>query len=193
MSEPPPSLNPFWTSSANLLYFEDMDQIKALLTNERLMAGGMALIAAFALGMALVAQYAFDLLPCNLCVIQRYPYGFVIAFGLLGFFWAGKSPKATAIRMFFIGVTFLANSVIAAYHTGVERHWWKSFLEGCNVPELDPNDILGSIQAAPVVRCDEIPWADPILGLSMANYNVMFCFGLAVVAFCSMYLLWHKS
>ncbi len=163
------------------------------LTNEKLMTGGMAFIAASALGMALIAQYVFDLAPCNLCVIQRYPYGFVIAFGLLGLFHANKSSKATAIRMFFIGTSFLINSAIAFYHTGVERLWWKSFLEGCNVPELDPNDILGSIAAAPIVRCDEIPWADPILGLSMANYNVIFCFGLAVIAYASMRLLWKKS
>lgn len=167
--------------------------LKTILTNGRLMTGGMALIAAAALGMALIAQYMYNLAPCNLCVIQRYPYGFVIAFGLLGVLHAGKSDKGTAVRMGFIGLTFLINAAIALYHTGVERHWWKSFLEGCSVPELDPNDILGSIKAAPNARCDEIPWADPILGLSMANYNVIFCFGLAVIAFLSMRLLWTKN
>ncbi|MEM6781112.1 MAG: disulfide bond formation protein B [Pseudomonadota bacterium] len=168
-------------------------KIKPYLINEKLMTLGMALIAAAALGMALIAQYVFDLAPCNLCVIQRYPYGFVIAFGLLGFFMAEKSPKATAIRMFFIGTSFLINSAIAFYHTGVERLWWKSALEGCNVPEIDPNNILASIEAAPIVRCDEIPWADPILGLSMANYNVIFCLGLAVISYISMRLLWKKD
>ena len=163
------------------------------LINDRLMMLFLGGFSALALIMAMIAQYGFDLAPCNLCVIQRYPYGFVIVFALLGLLHAGKSNKAQSIRLFFIGIALLINSLIAFYHTGVERLWWKSALEGCNVPEIDPNDILGSIQAAPVVRCDEIPWADPILGLSMANYNVAFCLGLAIIAFVSMRMLWNKA
>lgn len=170
-----------------------IQKLDPYLINDRLMMLFLGGFAAAALIMALIAQYAFDLAPCNLCVIQRYPYGFVIVFALLGFLHAGKSNKGNAVRLFFIGSALFINSLIAFYHSGVERHWWKSILEGCSVPEIDPDNILASIQAAPIVRCDEIPWADPILGLSMANYNVMFCFGLAVIAFTSMRLLWKKK
>lgn len=88
--------------------------------------------------------------------------------------------------MALIGLTFSANAVIAAYHTGVERKWWKSFLEGCSTPDLSGSidDLMARIQAAPVTTCDAIPWVDPILGLSMANYNVLFCAALAAIAFC---------
>jgi disulfide bond formation protein DsbB len=159
------------------------------------MFAALALISVFALGMALMSQYVFGLLPCNLCVIQRLPYGIVIVLGILGFFIAGKCKKTTAAIMSLTGLTFLANSVIAFYHSGVELKWWVSFLEGCSVPKLssDIKEMMAQIQAAKdVVRCDEIPWADPILNLSMANYNVVFCFGLGAVALISARLVWKK-
>jgi len=156
----------------------------------------MALIAALSLGMALISQYVFGLAPCNLCIIQRYPYGVVIALGLIGLFLAKKNRAFSVANMALISVAFFFNSVVAFYHSGVELKWWKSFLEGCAVPELSDNidEMMAQIQAATtVVPCDEIPWADPIFNLSMANYNVIFCFGLGVVAALSAFLLWKNK
>ncbi|MCI5060735.1 MAG: disulfide bond formation protein B [Alphaproteobacteria bacterium] len=169
--------------------------VTKLLSCPKFMPLAMAGIAAASLGMALMAQYVFGLEPCILCLIQRYPYGIVIALGLLGFAFSFKCRKGTSVLMALSGIAFLANSVIAFYHTGVELHWWKSHLEGCAVPDLgsDPNSILATIQASTAVRCDEIPWADPILGLSMANYNVIFCAGLGIIALISAWLMWRKS
>ena len=159
--------------------------IDTTLSDTRLIPLAMAIISAGALGLALMAQYIFGLEPCVLCVIQRYPYGIIIALGLLGFVFSWKYNKATTLSLALIGICFLANSLIAFYHSGVELHWWKSFLEGCAVPEMKGNmdQILADIQSrTKAVRCDEIPWADPIFGLSMANYNVLFCATLAILA-----------
>lgn len=171
------------------------DFIKRALGCYRSMPLFMALIAAAALGMALISQYAFGLDPCILCLYQRWPYGFVIAFGLLGFIMSFQNKRAVSIFMGFIGITFLINSVIAFYHTGVEQHWWKSHFEGCAVPDLgsDPENIIALLQTSKAARCDEIPWSDPILNLSMANYNVVFCFGLAILAFMSARLIWNNT
>lgn len=165
-------------------------------SRSKFMLAAMAFISAAALGMALLSQYVFGLQPCNLCVIQRYPYGIVIVLGIIGFFIASKCKKTTIAIMSLIGLTFLTNSVIAFYHSGVELHWWKSFLEGCSVPKLsnDINEMIAQIQATTeVVRCDEIPWADPILNLSMANYNVIFCLELGIIALISARLIWKKG
>lgn len=167
-----------------------------ILSCSKLMPLFMALISASALGMALMSQYVFGLLPCNLCIFQRYPYGIVIVLGIIGFLIAGKCKKTSTAIMSMMGITFFANSVIAFYHSGVELKWWESFLEGCKVPELSDNieEMMEQIRATKdVVRCDEIPWADPILGLSMANYNVMFCFGLGIIALISAHLIWKKA
>ncbi len=170
--------------------------IKTAMTCHRMMPLAMAVISAAALGMAFLAEYGFGLKPCILCLIQRYPYGIVIALGAIGFILSFKNKKhAVAAIMTLIGVAFLVNSVIAFYHTGVELHWWKSHLEGCAVPDLgsDPTKILENLETAKAARCDEIPWSDPILNLSMANYNVVFCLGLAIVAFISARLIWLRD
>ena len=172
------------------------DFILKFMSCHKMMPLSMALIAAVALGMALISQYQFGLEPCILCLIQRYPYGIVIALGLIGFGFSFKCKKAVSITMGLIGITFLANSVIAFYHSGVELHWWKSFLEGCAVPEMigDMDQILADIQnRTKAVRCDEIPLADPILNLSMANYNVVFCLGLGLIALASAKFIWKKN
>ncbi len=169
--------------------------IKRALTCHRAMPLALAILSAAALGMALISQYVFGLDPCILCIYQRWPYGIVIALGLMGFILSFKHKQAVAAMMGAIGLTFLANSLIAFYHTGVELKWWKSHFEGCAVPDLgsDPANILAIIEQSKAARCDEIPWSDPIFNLSMANYNVLFCFGLAVIAFMATRLIWKNK
>ena len=161
-----------------------MNLARTLLSSPRsalMLFGG---ISALALGMALIAQYVYGLQPCVLCVFQRWPFVIVIVLAAFGIYGAGKFKNVIPITLSLTTLTFAANAVIAFYHTGVERHWWKSFLEGCAVPDMKGNitDVLAQIQAAPVVRCDEIPWTDPVFGLSMANYNVALCLVLAAAA-----------
>ncbi len=159
--------------------------VNKFILNKRMMFLLMVLLSALSLITAFIAQYGFNLQPCNLCVIQRWPFVIIIVLGLIGFFLSNNNKIAIG-AMLLIGITFLSNSIIAFYHSGVERKWWKSFLEGCNVPKMEGSaeEILARIQSiTEAVRCDEIPWADPIFGLSMANYNVIFCLGLGLIAF----------
>ncbi len=161
-----------------------MTFLKNILADQRLAFLTFAALSAAALGMAFISQYVYGLQPCELCIYQRIPYAIVIAFALFGLGFGAKSRKAGTTFMALIALTFLANAVIAFYHTGVERKWWASFLEGCTIPEMKGNitDVLAQIAATPVVRCDEIPWTDPVLGLSMANYNVLACLVLMMAA-----------
>jgi len=145
----------------------------------------MGVIAALALSIALISQYFFGLYPCNLCVIQRYPYGVIILLSMIGFLFLRKNYWGRITVLAGMALTFIVNSLIAFYHSGVERLWWESFLKGCSIPPLkgDMAQILAQIeQRAHAARCDEIPWADPFIGLSMANYNVILCFALAMTA-----------
>ena len=73
-------------------------------------------------------------------------------------------------------------SAVGVYHTGVERKWWAgptSCTGGGDISNLSPADLLNQINAAPMVRCDEIPWllSDlipwDVLNLSMANFNAV--------------------
>lgn len=157
--------------------------LKSVLRHPYLSFFTFAFGSAAALATAFIAQYAYGLAPCVLCIYQRWPFAVVIALSIVGLALAKKARTAKAIAGL-ISLTFLTNAVFAFYHTGVERKWWPSFLEGCSIPKIEGNitDVLAQIQAAPLVRCDEIPWTDPVIGLSMANYNVVFCLVLAAAA-----------
>lgn len=142
---------------------------------------GIVFMSILALGGALTAQYGLNLRPCELCLIQRVPFILAILLGLGAYF-------KPSYRLPLIGVSavvFLVNSGIALFHSGVERKWWAG-LTGCTTPDMSGSieDLMKRIQETAVVRCDEIPWS--FMGLSMANYNVAFCLGLAII--CAGYL-----
>ncbi len=136
-------------------------------------------ISIFALASAFFAQYAMGLEPCKLCIWQRWPFVIVIVMGLITYLL--KSPNSLFV-LTLTGLVFLTNSAIAFFHTGVERLWWEG-LKGCSAPDLSGSveELMARIQSSNGARCDEIPWADPILGLSMANYNVILCLGMGLI------------
>ncbi|MEZ5815186.1 MAG: disulfide bond formation protein B [Alphaproteobacteria bacterium] len=162
-----------------------------LLSRPVAVLAGLTAISVVSLLAALGSEVFLGLEPCILCVYQRFPYLAVIVFGTAGLALKKRFPPLPRLMIGVSGVTFLINSGIAFYHTGVEQKWWKSAVEGCAVPHFrdEPQSILENILSAPTANCAEIPWQDPILGLSMANYNVLLCFGLAVVCALSVYLL----
>lgn len=141
----------------------------------------------FSLAMAYTAEFAFDLKPCILCLYQRIPFAIVIALGLIAFasikFIKDSKKRSAQIIVALMGLSMAANSALAAFHTGVEQKWWRFGEEGCAVPEFseDPKTLIDHIMSSPSVSCDEIAWIDPILGLSMANYNIIWCLGLALL------------
>jgi len=140
-----------------------------------LLAGaGSALLLIGALGF----QYLGGLAPCPLCLWQRWPHAAAVALALLGMTLLWPRPRSVAWAG---GATMLAGAGIAAYHSGVERGWW-SGPAACSAPaslDLPADALLDRILAAPLVRCDEIPW--DLAGLSMANWNALVSLALAVI------------
>jgi len=169
-----------------------IDLIKTLLSNPVFTFGFIAFISFTALAMAMSSEAFFGLEPCNLCIYQRYPFLFGIILGISGLLLR-KKEKVSRLLLGIIGINFLVNSGIAFYHTGVEQKWWVSAFEGCKVPlffdDTSEQSILENLMSAPMSSCSDIQWQDPIIGLSMANYNVMLCFGLFVFSMLGAYLL----
>ncbi len=174
----------------------NIDLIKMLLSNPVFTFGVIVFISFTALAMALSSEAFFGLEPCNLCIYQRYPFLFGIILGIAGLILRNKE-KIARILLGVIGINFLINSGIAFYHTGVEQKWWTSVLEGCKVPhffdDTSEQSILENLMSAPMSSCSDIQWQDPLLGLSMANYNVLLSFDLFVFSIIGAYLLKTKT
>lgn len=156
--------------------------IRKLLETPTIVFALITAISFGALSAAFIAEGFLGLEPCQLCIIQRYPFALGLMIGLIGLALRNNT-KVVITLLIITAISFLANSGIAFYHTGVEQHWWISAVEGCSVVFEDSNDtksILENIMSAPMGDCSKIPWQDPIFGLSMANWNIPFCFGLFV-------------
>ena len=132
---------------------------------------------------AFAAQYLAGLLPCVLCIYQRYAYGAALAAGLAGLALAGKR-RAAGLCLSLAGLSFLAGSAIAAFHAGVERKWWRG-TEGCHAPEIDPSlsveEMKDLLLDRPFVACDEVPWE--LFGISIAGYNFLAMLAFALFSF----------
>ncbi|MBI1300072.1 MAG: disulfide bond formation protein B [Alphaproteobacteria bacterium] len=150
------------------------------LDTPRKIFGFIALISFTCLAAAFIAEGVFELEPCKLCIYQRYPFAIALALGLIGMSFREYNKTVRAL-LGIISLNFLTNSAVAFYHTGIEQKWWESAVDGCAVPIFDNNSgksVLENIMSAPLGNCSEIAWQDPILGLSMANYNIILCFML---------------
>jgi disulfide bond formation protein DsbB len=132
------------------------------------------------LGTAFAFQYLGDIQPCVLCIYQRYLYGAIIALALVsvGHVLAGRR-KVEPYLLLACGLVFLAGVGVAGFHIGVEQKWWEGTAEcGALGPAPDSLEALkAQIMAAPLVRCDEVPWS--LFGISMAGYNFLMSLGLA--------------
>lgn len=135
-----------------------------------------------ALGTALFAQYVGGLPPCELCIWQRWAYAAAIGLLLPGLFMTGRAgPRAAVLALG--GLAFLAGAGISVFHAGVEQGWWQG-LAGCSASFTNTGsleDLKAQILAAPIAKCDEIPWS--LFGLSIAGWNALASLALALVAF----------
>ena len=137
------------------------------------------LVPAALLGGAYFSQYYGGLAPCEMCWWQRYPHMAAIALALIGILLAhtpGASRFATALAAIAIGVS----GAIGLFHAGVEYGWWEG-LTACSTSAGGGSaaDMLNSIMAAPITRCDVAPWS--LFGVSLAGYNGVISTGAAIV------------
>lgn len=142
----------------------------------------VAAISAGTLAGAWYFQLVVGLAPCPLCLEQRIPYYVGVPVALLGVLCAviGKAGPAR-VALGLAGMLMALGTYLAVYHAGVEWGLWAG-PETCSGagPAVGGGNLLGQLQQARVVRCDEAPWR--LFGLSLAGYNAFIAAGLVVVA-----------
>jgi disulfide bond formation protein DsbB len=121
--------------------------------------------------------------PCELCLSQRYAFYLAVPLAALTAFLASRSAHGVARAGFaLLSLAFLANAAHAAYHVGVEYHWWPgpTACTGGLTGPVDVNDLTKALESVKVVQCDEVQLR--IAGLSLAGWNVVVSAALAVYA-----------
>ena len=145
-----------------------------------------ALIIAAASLAILAAVWIFQGLgyqPCELCLTQRYAFYLAAPLAFVTAAFASRSAHGLARAGFaLLAAAFVASAALAAYHAGVEYHWWAgpTACTGALTGSLDVNDLVKSLDSVKVVRCDEVQLR--IAGLSLAGWNVLASAALALYA-----------
>ena len=140
-----------------------------------------ALAAAFALGLALASEYFGGLVPCPLCLLERWPYRVAIGLSLI----ALVVPRAFArLLLILVVVSMLVAMALAVVHVGVELHYWPSPLPECAAPRFSGGSIaqrLAQMPARPSKPCEDATYLIPGIPLSMAAMNLLYALGFAVL------------
>jgi disulfide bond formation protein DsbB len=142
----------------------------------------IAVLGALTIGGAWIFQ-AWGYQPCDLCLEQRTAYYVGIPLAVVAALVAVRLPRIVAmIFLAALALIFLANMGLAVYHSGVEWKFWQG-PTACTGPidagPLKAGDLLSQLKSIKVVRCDEVQLR--ILGLSLANFNVLICAALAAI------------
>ena len=133
----------------------------------------VTLFSVVALTSALIAEFYFNLTPCEMCLKQREPYYVII----LGFI------IITILRWqehiwFYLGVQLISiyGLFYSIWHVGIENNLLAG-PTGCSSALNNTNNISNlkeQILSKPVINCEDIAWS--IFGLSAATINSLLLF-----------------
>jgi disulfide bond formation protein DsbB len=131
-------------------------------------------------------QLVLGLLPCKLCLEQRWPHYAALAVGAaalaLGLAGIGGQRLARG-ALWLLALLFTVSVAMGAYHAGVE---WGVFVGPSDCGGAGPaaansmQDFMRQLQTTRVVSCTEAAWR--WLGLSLAGWNAVFSAALAALA-----------
>jgi len=141
-------------------------------------AGFVLTASVVVLGAALVSQYWGGLVPCELCLLQRWPWAAAIVIALVALI-VGNRPALPWVALV-LAVIFGVGALFAFYHVGVEQHWFAAPSAcaaggGAQTLEEMKRQILGT---APVL-CDRVQWS--LVGVSLAGWNLLASLVMAMI------------
>jgi disulfide bond formation protein DsbB len=145
----------------------------------------LAVLSALAAGAALAAAIAIEtwggLVPCALCLLERWPYRVAIVLALLALV---MPPRLARVVLALVVFALLADAALGFVHVGVEAHWWPSPLPECAAPRFTGGSIaerLAHMPARPAKPCDDASYLIPGLPVSLAAMNLIYALAFAVV------------
>lgn len=136
--------------------------------------------SAIVMATVLLAQYWGGLMPCELCLTERWPWDAAIVVSLVAAL-AGSRPGLPWVALLLAAV-FALGTVLAFYHVGVERHWFagpSACTAGGTPATLDA--LKAQLMQQKPVRCDEPAWR--FVGISLAGWNFLASLAMTAISF----------
>jgi disulfide bond formation protein DsbB len=131
------------------------------------------------LGTALLSQYVGGLAPCELCLLQRWPWRVAIVVSLVAAL-VGSRPALPWVALL-LALVFAASGVLAFYHVGVEQHWFAgpAACTASATVATTLDEMKRQILGTPAVLCDRVQWS--LFGVSLAGWNLLGSLVMAAV------------
>lgn len=157
----------------------------------------IAVLLAFGLGLAAIlgalgSQVFGGLVPCELCLEQRWAYywGLPLLAAIL-VLW-NRLPLALWYVAMVVAVAIFAwGTYMGGYHAGVEWRLWPgpTACSGTGV-SVDFND-LNNVNAARIVPCDKVQFS--LFGISLAGYNMLVSLGIVALLLLAIADQWRRT
>ena len=116
--------------------------------------------------------------PCNLCLIQRIPYGLSIILVIINYFFR-KNEKFIILLLILI---FSFSFIISFYHFGIEQGFFEeSSLCGLNTASsvITKEELLKQLQEK-TVSCKDVTFR--FFGFSLTTFNIIISLILVIIS-----------
>jgi len=146
------------------------------------------LFSFIALASAYFIEYVLGHQPCNLCLIERIPYGLSIILILMIFFLKKEKEFFTLLLI----ITFIFSLAISIYHLGIEQGFFqesavcgiKNFSE-----DITKENLLKQLNQK-TISCKDVTFR--IFGLSLTSINIVINL-LIIIILVKIYLKYEEK
>ena len=134
-------------------------------------------ISIISLSSAYFIEYILGYQPCNLCLIERIPYGLTVFLIILNYI----SRIDEKFIILLLSLTFAFSFIISFYHFGIEQGFFKeSSICGVNNAKeiLSKEELLKKLQEIRV-SCKDVTFR--VFGLSLTSINIIISFTIFLI------------
>ena len=146
------------------------------------------LFSFIALASAYFIEYVLGYQPCNLCLIERIPYGLSIILILMIFFLKKEKEFFTLLLI----ITFIFSLAISIYHLGIEQGFFQESAV-CSIKnfseDITKEDLLKQLNQK-TISCKDVTFR--IFGLSLTSINIVINL-LIIITLVKIYLRYEKN
>ena len=146
------------------------------------------IISFIALIFAYFVEYILGYQPCNLCIIERIPYGISIILISIIFIVKKNQNFLTLLLI----LTFVFSFIISIYHYGIEQGFFEESTV-CNARNFTENitkeDLLKELSKK-AISCKDVTFR--IFGFSLTSINVVLSL-LLIITLIKIYIKYEKN
>ena len=142
-------------------------------------------LSIFSLMFVFILQYEYGILPCKICIWQRWPHFLNIFLAIIIL-----SASSTPIYITIIGfINMFFAFILALYHFGLEQNLWDNVFScsgEVSFNNLSTKEILKNLNNTPIKNCEIEAWN--FLNLSLTGWNMILTLLMSLIWFLLIYL-----